>query len=101
MIDLKIPESIEFQVFHKISLEYKKYLHSKKAPAKLEGEFKEALKNYRTYLNRLNVQLNPLWVYDEDDISTWQYIDFEVEKSGEKIKKWVKNPVFKYKHLIT
>lgn len=43
-----------------------------------------------------------LFPYKHDDKTTWPYIDCNIYDNGEmrKVSSWVKNPDFKYGHLI-
>lgn len=45
--------------------------------------------------------LQQLFPYDKDDITTWPWIDCSVSGSTDNPKvTWIKNPDFKYGHLI-
>lgn len=46
--------------------------------------------------------MNKLWQFKINDKTTWPYLDCQVSSKDGKpyIKKWIKNPDFKYKHLM-
>lgn len=43
--------------------------------------------------------LKPLWIYKEDDLSTWKYLGVNFSHKGKERTAWVKNPGFEFKHL--
>jgi hypothetical protein len=47
-------------------------------------------------------KLKKLWPYQYDDETTWPYLDCMLGESygNISVKNWVKNPDFKYGHLI-
>jgi hypothetical protein len=48
--------------------------------------------------------LPQLWCYKHNDADTWPYLDCIISGKGSKDKlyvtKWIRNPEFKFKHLL-
>jgi hypothetical protein len=59
----------------------------------------------RKVIDGIKIIFNPLpaiWRYDNDDISTWLWIDCLISRHNEDqlSVRWIKNPEFKYNHLL-